>query len=417
MKNFIYTVKNVLNDKDLKQFIKTSSSVVQAVQPFVEKQNAWSAMRAGLGVIKVFFDENEIYPFDYFNDNGWVELFHRNFNGSIIGATQSYARTTCKTASEGYYIVVVDLGDDISLGYMINSVKNSQRVDRIYIKANDINQAQKKIRGILWKHYDNKHLVMRKNPLSSVMFDEDRVVLETDNSFLSLPSQKATQYSDYLKKYIDAGINRSVMLYGPPGTGKSTLTRKLVDLLDMKSFRVRIEDVNLIDTATLFEAIQIFEPEAIILDDFDRCASQDSLLEMMEQFSKNVKLVIATVNNRDNFDEALLRPGRFDELVLIDKMDEDVVKTVLGEKNIDAFETVKDWPIAFIQELVKRRTFMSNQDAEEGIIELAERVTRLKALNDNVNDISSIIKKKRPATMVEGGTRKRKKFNNLKKTN
>jgi hypothetical protein len=130
-------------------------------------------------------------------------------------------------------------------------------------------------------------------------------------------------------------------------------------------------------------AISLFQPEAIILDDFDRANNQASLLETLEFFQRHVSLVIATVNDKDKLDDALLRPGRFDELIFVEQMDENVVKYVLGDF-VDGYEFVKSWPIAFIHEYVKRRTFMSLEEAQTSMTELANRVKKMSIQHTNV---------------------------------
>ena len=62
-------------------------------------------------------------------------------------------------------------------------------------------------------------------------------------------------------------------IFGPPGTGKSTMARTIVENLGMKSFRIRVEDIAHIETSAVFEAISIFEPDAVILGVLSVCSS------------------------------------------------------------------------------------------------------------------------------------------------
>jgi hypothetical protein len=71
-------------------------------------------------------------------------------------------------------------------------------------------------------------------------------------------------------------------------------------------------------------------------------------------------------------------------------MDDDVVKAVLGDKHSFAYDTVKDWPIAFIQEYVKRLRFMSPEEATASVKELAQRVKRLSKYDDEEETVSSL---------------------------
>jgi hypothetical protein len=64
-------------------------------------------------------------------------------------------------------------------------------------------------------------------------------------------------------------------------------------------------------------------------------------------------------------------------------MDENVVKYVLGDF-VDGYEFVKSWPIAFIHEYVKRRTFMSLEEAQTSMTELANRVKKMSIQHTNV---------------------------------
>ena len=79
-------------------------------------------------------------------------------------------------------------------------------------------------------------------------------------------------------------------------------------------------------------------PVAVILDDFDRAHNQDEMLEVLEYFQQRVKLVIATVNDKKQIDQAILRPGRFDELISVKNLDTEVVLNVLGKENAAALD-------------------------------------------------------------------------------
>lgn len=380
--NILTSVHDFLNDPLVKKVIKIGSDVATAIVPFAEEPTTWNGLKSAFLVGKSFVDSFEIWAHDYFDDESkWIEPYTRDFTGAIIRVLRKYPYETIKTASEGYVVHLVNF-DGAKVGWVTNT-KLNYKVDRVYAELDKVQFVREKIKKLLWDQFGTKPMVLRRNSTNIRNYEEDRVVIEVDDSFDPLPSARATEYAKYLTRCITAGVNRSVMLYGPPGTGKSTMARTLVEALNLRSFRVRVEDVGHIDNSTLYEAINVFNPEAIILDDFDRSGDQQSLLETLHYFHKNVKLVIATVNDRDALDEALLRPGRFDELVLVNRMDDDVIKKVLGPNNEKSFDLVKEWPIAFIQEFVKRRTFMSEKEANESIKELAARVERLTVYNDD----------------------------------
>jgi hypothetical protein len=369
----ISEIKNILNMSQVKKLFRVGTDVFSACQPFIEKPSWWNVGRACVGIGKVLVDDVEMWPDAFFDGDEWTEPYSRDFTMTIMQVLSKFSFTTLKTADQNNFIRLIDF-NGVKVGWAYHSKLNI--VNQIFVETDKLQQARDNIKRLLWEQFKDKPLVMRYNKRMIINNDEPKVVFEIDDAFHPLPSQKATEYSSYLKRCLDANVPRSVMLYGPPGTGKSTMARTLVETLNLRSFRIRIEDVSALENSTLFEAISVFEPDAVILDDFDRAHAQSSLLETLEFFQRHVKLVVATVNDKSSLDEALLRPGRFDELVLVDKMDENVIRHMLGEF-VDGYDDVKDWPIAFIQEYVKRRRFMDQKEATESTAELARRVRRL----------------------------------------
>jgi len=389
-KDFLSKAKDLMNINKLKRTVNVGAEIFSAVSPFFEKPNTWNAVKAVASVGKILIEEVEIWSDDYFAGDEWIPPYSRDFNQTIIKAISGFKYETIRASDENCVIRIVDV-EGLKVGYVYNTKLGT--TNNIYVETEKLLKTQQVIKNLLWKSLKDTNLVLRHNKRISLHEDESRVIFESDDAFHSMTSSRAIEYSSYLKRCVDAGVSRSVMLYGPPGTGKSTLARTIIDRLQMRSFRIRVEDISNLENGTLFESIEIFQPDAIILDDFDRSSGQAQLLETLEFFQRHVKLVVATVNDRNSLDEAILRPGRFDELIFIKQMDPDVVKAVLGKDLEDAYEIVKDWPIAFINEYSKRRKFMSPEEAAKSTIELANRVKRLEKYNDT-NEIDRMLKKK-----------------------
>jgi hypothetical protein len=385
-KSFMSWVKDTVNVPKVKKVVRLGADIFTAAMPFIEEPGYWTAAKSVFAAGKVLVEDMEFWSDDYFIGDEWSLPYTRDFNGIILKVVSQFPYETMKSSDESSLIRIVDM-NGIKAGYVYKTKLNT--VDNVYVETEKLEEGKTLIKKMLWDQYKDANLVMRQNKARPGSEDEGRIVLEPDDAFTSMKSKRASEYSTYLKKCIDAGVSRSVMLYGPPGTGKSTMARTIIDTLNMRSFRIRVEDVASLESSTLFEAITIFEPDAIILDDFDRAHAQAQLLETLEFFQRHVKLVIATVNDRNLLDEAIMRPGRFDELVFVKQMDDDVVRTVLGPEHCDAFDVVKEWPVAFIQEYVKRRKFMSPEEAAASTEELALRVKRLEKYND-VDDVEKM---------------------------
>ena len=398
--SFPHVVRELVNDTRIRKAFNVGNSILSAARPFIERPSFWNALSAGVGIGKAICDDSAVWAHEYFDENSWTEPYSRDFTLTLVNALSKFKYETIKTVDENYRVRIANV-NGIKFGWIYNVKFNI--AEYVYVELSKLKQAQDIIKSLLWADFKDQPIIMRANRMINPSV-ESRIVFEVDDAFEPLQSEQSVKYSEYLKKVLDSGIPRSVMFYGPPGTGKSTLSRAIVDNMKLHSLRIRITDLGSFDTTTLCEAISVFSPDAIIFDDFDRSCDQSRLLEILEFFQKHVKVVIATVNNRDDLDEAILRPGRFDELINIDKMDDIVIKHVLGEYS-DAFELVKLWPISFIQEYVKRRKFMSSEDAERSTLELAERVKRLEKYRDT-NDVE------RMETAL--GKKLTKKWSNLK---
>jgi len=194
------------------------------------------------------------------------------------------------------------------------------------------------------------------------------------------PSKLLTEMVAYISKAFELGINRSFILHGPPGSGKSSLSQGIINELGLKTLIYKDEHYDNLNT--FFFVVKHFGIEAILLDDFDQVKESNKLLKMLERINKEVKLVIGLVNSMEEFHPAVVRPRRFDEIKLVEVMDEDVVKGVLGSLSEEYFDKVKAWPIAYTNELVSRSKLYPIEELNKHYEELDKRVEKqLAALN------------------------------------
>lgn len=397
-------LQSVCNNNHVKRTFRIGCELFAACQPLIEQRSLWNVTKTAFEIGKIFVNDTEVWADNYFSNDEWTAPFTSSFDKIVIDLLKNFPKREIETANDHKNLIIVS-HPKFKAGWVLNVSTNEPSF--LYVESSKLEVAQKEIKDLLWRQYKNSSLLLKrtKNNLRFSISNKssfvDEIEFQIDNLHESKQSAQSANYSKYIKKYIDENLHRSVMLYGPPGTGKSTMARTVVDTLKLKSFRFNVEDVDVVGPSTLYDAINIFEPDAIIIDDFDRINHQNLQLEILEFFQKKVKLIIATVNDINNFDKALIRPGRFDELVKVDVIDEEIVKHLLGDY-VDAFEVVKKWPIAYIQEYIKRRHFMTREEAQNSINELAVRIQDassyeyeddlLKVLNNKKNK-RSIIKK------------------------
>ena len=146
---------------------------------------------------------------------------------------------------------------------------------------------------------------------------------------------------------LGARIPKGVLLYGPPGTGKTLLARAVAGEAGVPFFSISGSDfvemfvgVGASRVRDLFEQAKQSSPCIIFMDEIDavgrhrgaglggghdeREQTLNQLLVEMDGFeAKDNIILIAATNRPDILDPALLRPGRFDRQIVVDRPDRD----------------------------------------------------------------------------------------------
>ncbi len=152
---------------------------------------------------------------------------------------------------------------------------------------------------------------------------------------------------------LGARIPKGVLLYGPPGTGKTLLARAVAGEAGVPFFSISGSDfvemfvgVGASRVRDLFEQAKQNSPCIIFMDEIDavgrhrgaglggghdeREQTLNQLLVEMDGFEmKDNIILIAATNRPDILDPALLRPGRFDRQIVVDRPDRNGRKKIL----------------------------------------------------------------------------------------
>jgi len=162
--------------------------------------------------------------------------------------------------------------------------------------------------------------------------------------------EELREIRDFLKdpsrfQELGARIPKGVLLYGPPGTGKTLLARAVAGEAGVPFLSISGSDfvemfvgVGASRVRDLFEQAKEDAPAIIFIDEIDavgrhrgagmggghdeREQTLNQLLVEMDGFGANTGVVLIAATNRpDILDPALLRPGRFDRQVVVDRPD------------------------------------------------------------------------------------------------
>jgi SpoVK/Ycf46/Vps4 family AAA+-type ATPase len=133
--------------------------------------------------------------------------------------------------------------------------------------------------------------------------------------------------------------------------------------------------------AGLTTLIKLLRPEIMILDDIDRVEVRGEMLHFLELAQRVCSVVLATANCTDVMMGAALRPGRFDELVRVDRLDPKVLRNLL-DGDTDLFERMSNLPVAYVTEYLKRQRVLGREHA---LAELPELESRAKMIGDRTD--------------------------------
>jgi cell division protease FtsH len=170
--------------------------------------------------------------------------------------------------------------------------------------------------------------------------------------------EELQEIKEYLKnpgKFLSMGarIPKGILLYGPPGSGKTLLARALAGEAKVPFFSISGSEfvemfvgVGASRVRDLFEQAKQHAPCIIFIDEIDavgrhrrawlgggqdeRELTLNQLVVVMDGFDVNDSIIVIAATNRpDILDPALLRPGRFDRHIVVDRPDLEGRKAIL----------------------------------------------------------------------------------------
>ncbi len=228
---------------------------------------------------------------------------------------------------------------------------------------------QKRMGGGLLGMGNSKKLISSEKP--NTKFDDVAGVEEAKEEV-----QEIVDFLKYPGRYVEIGakIPKGVLLVGSPGTGKTLLAKAVAGEAEVPFFSVSgssfIEmfvGVGAARVRDLFEQAKKDAPSIIFIDEIDaigksraaggamggndeREQTLNQLLAEMDGFGTDTPVIILAATNRPEIlDAALLRPGRFDRQVLVDKPDFEGrvkilkvhMKSVKMDDNVDVEEIAR----------------------------------------------------------------------------
>ena len=224
---------------------------------------------------------------------------------------------------------------------------------------------------------------------------------------------EVVEFLKYPKKFqqLGARIPKGLLLLGPPGSGKTLLARAIAGEAGVPFFSISGSDfvemfvgVGASRVRDLFEQAKKSAPCIVFIDEIDAVGRQrgaglggghdereqtlNQLLVEMDGFDVNTGVILIAATNRpDVLDPALLRPGRFDRQVVVDRAD------VVGRAQILAVHA-RNKPLApdvRLEVLARRTPGFSGADLENLLNEAALLAARQNKTQIDMRDCEEAI--------------------------
>ena len=253
--------------------------------------------------------------------------------------------------------------------------------------------------------------------------------------------EEVVEFLKHPKKYNELGakIPKGVLLFGPPGTGKTLLAKAVAGEAGVPFFSISGSDfvemfvgVGASRVRDLFDQAKKHAPCIVFIDEIDAVGRQrgaglggghdereqtlNQMLVEMDGFAANEGIIIIAATNRpDLLDPALLRPGRFDRQIVVDRPDVKGRLAILKvhikgkpvDKNVDLEVLARRTPGftgADLSNLVNEAALLAARRNKKSIFmsELEDSIERVMAGPERKSKVMSD-KEKRLTAYHEGG--------------
>ncbi len=257
-----------------------------------------------------------------------------------------------------------------------------------------------------------------KNHAQIIMPKDGKSVTFKDVAGITEEKEELTEIVDFLanpKKYIEVGarIPKGVILVGPPGTGKTLLAKAVAGEAGVPFFSISGSDfvemfvgVGASRVRDMFAEAKKLAPCIVFIDEIDAVARRrgagmggghdereqtlNQLLVEMDGFSVNEGIIVMAATNRvDILDPAILRPGRFDRKVFVNRPDvkgrEDILKVHSKDKPLsddvslsDIAKTTAGFSGADLENLLNEAAILAAKNNEKFICDADIRKALIK---------------------------------------
>lgn len=259
-----------------------------------------------------------------------------------------------------------EVNPSLTLYFVVDFPGFLERLDvrKVDVYASDIQAFVDWISSLLWEGVEHGLRATGSNWfMENELIPNPPSALLYDDAFVELLRKTSLR----IRKYLEGGLPRRILLYGPPGTGKTTLAHTMA----LEAVGNRVLEVPLgvrFNTKTA----RAMNFRALVVNDVDRREDSEArtLMSYLEEL-QTPTLVVCSINVMKKLDPAIVRSGRFDEVIFVGYPRKEGLTALLNQLaeqygvEVPADE-VEDIPPAGLRELFHSLSIvgMEEKDAE-----------------------------------------------------
>lgn len=198
-----------------------------------------------------------------------------------------------------------------------------------YLLAKNDREALKIFQEALKTCASNRCLELVVSPLGKVQLRDN--IRDREEVFVS-PKEEEKNSRIIERRFSDKD-NQSILMYGPPGTGKSTMALRIADKLQVQTLLIKTNTLATIvnHDYPLQHLSLLLGTQMIILDDLDRMDKHvlSNALSIMETLNRTIPIIIGTINHIKCLPAAMVRPGRFNQIIEVGLPNQEERETIL----------------------------------------------------------------------------------------
>jgi hypothetical protein len=334
-------IRNSESFSKARSVLESASKIAKAVNDAGPKPTLRNYMALATIGLAELANRTEVHP-DH--ESGFVYLHLGHFTGTLRRICEKRPGAK-RFGSDSQKTVAVELHGEKVLFYRDGGDEHAYYVVRDGEQLQDV-LVRHALGRAVWEEYGNW--------VELIAAPRGKIEIQPWKPKEVETSEQTEEVLKRLRQFHRKGHFRSILFHGAPGAGKTWMVTRLAKELNHPTLYADAAQAQNLHPGSLTFCLNLLCPGTIIIDDLDSMTTGRSLLSSIDRIreSPSSKAFLATANNTNILRAAVVRVGRFDDLVEVGKVLSPGERFPGLPKSIA--EEVEEWPVAFLEDLNRR---------------------------------------------------------------